>query len=156
MERVVVALVRRGHFCVNLSAWVRRAEYEYIHVESRAGLLAVLHTSSPALVVVDLALEPGNLLEITGEAGSARLIAFGPPRMVAALRAAEAAGFHEVIPDIIFHRQVPQLLARNLPSGVSDTLVPEHAFETRLETDPEQFGKGGPGTLRSLWRRIRK
>ncbi|MDP9351157.1 MAG: hypothetical protein M3P51_06430 [Chloroflexota bacterium] len=156
MEKVVVALVRSGHFCVNLGAWVRRAGYESIHVESRAGLMAVLHTSSPALVIVDLTREPGNLLELTGEAGSARLIAFGPPRMVEALRAAEAAGFHEVLPDIIFHRQVPQLLARNLPSDISDTLVPQHPFETRRETDPEQFGDDGPGTLRSLWRRIRK
>lgn len=155
-ERVVVALVRTGHFSTSVGSWVRWAGYGYTQVETRAGLIAVLRTSAPALVIVDLACEPGDLLEITGECGDARLVAFGSPRAAEALQAAEAAGFHEVLPDIVFHRQVPQMLSRNLPDDVSEELLQHREFETRRETDPERFGEAPTSPMRSLWRRIRR
>lgn len=115
-HRLVVALAPTTYFGCKIVNFVHQIGYEYAQVETRAALLDTLRTTTPALVCVDLTLDPGNLLEITGQAADARLVAYGPPGDAAAQRAARAAGFHEVMANIQFHREVPQILRRNLPA----------------------------------------
>ncbi|MDQ3328759.1 MAG: hypothetical protein M3506_09585, partial [Chloroflexota bacterium] len=123
-HRLVVALAPNTYFGCKVVNFVHQIGYEYTQVETRAALLETLRSRTPALVCVDLTLDPGNLLEITGQAAEARLIAYGPPGDTTAHRAARAAGFHEVIPNIQFHREVPRILRRNLPAETLPEVQP--------------------------------
>jgi len=114
-HRLVVALAPNTYFGCKVVNFVHQIGYEYKQVETRAALVETLRSTTPALVCVDLSLDPGNLLEITGQAAEARLVAYAPPGDITVHQAARAAGFHEVMPNIQFHREVPRILRRNLP-----------------------------------------
>lgn len=141
-DKLVVALYRDQRFGASLSDWVRWVGYGYMQAATRADLLDMLRATSPALVVVDLSNGPGDLDEIARLAGEARLVAFGPPREFESFPATEAAGFHEVLPAMVFHRGVPDVLTRSL--GVE------------LPVRPPRWERGRTvgGPLRTLWRRL--
>jgi hypothetical protein len=131
-HKLVVALAPTTYFGCKIVNFVHQIGYEYTQLETRAALLDTLRSTTPALVCVDLTLDPGNLLEITGQAADARLVAYGPCGDPAALQAARAAGFHEVMPNIQFHREVPKILRRNLPA---ETLQEVQAQPRRTDED---------------------
>ena len=114
-RRIVLGLVTELYLGARLPSFVRAAGHEYRRAETRAELREALRSARPALVVVDLAQDAGDLSEIARHAGEARLVAYGPLHDVEGQRAARAAGFHEVLPSIYFHRHVAELLARHLP-----------------------------------------
>ncbi len=121
-DRLVVALVRELYFGAKLVDWVRSFGCKYKRVETRADLIKAVRSSNPALVVVDLECQPGDLTEITCHSGRAKLLAFGPPSDVESLEAARAAGFDEVVLNIQYHRELRSLLARHLPAEAPEEM----------------------------------
>jgi len=144
-DKLVIALVRDYYFGgAQLDQWVQWAGYKYRRFDASGELIRALGTARAGLVIVDLRLESDRigLAEIAYRAGESRLIAFGPVADVESRHAAEEAGFHEVMPNINFHRRVPVLLARHLP--LDPTLEYKAPNAERLSTNGHAVG----------WRRL--
>ena len=139
-DTLVIALVRERYFGgAHLVDWVRSVGYKYKRVDTCQALIKTLHSTRPALVIVDLEYCAGDLGEIVQCAGSATLLAFGSPRDAQSRLAAKSAGFHEVLINNEYHRCVAELLARHLPA------------ETIRVTE-----NGEVRNWRTLWSRIRR
>ncbi len=115
-KQPILALARDLFFGSRIGEAARATGHPFKRASSRAALLSELEATHPALVVVDLASSPGDLSEIAARAEGARLVAFGPHVDTESRDAARAAGFHEVVANSRLARELPALLARNLPS----------------------------------------
>lgn len=145
---LVVGMVRDLYFGTHLVAWVRHYGHEYRGVDTAPELVRTLRSARPSLVIVDLELEPGDLGEIARAAGGARLVAYGPPQDPAIRQAAADAGFHEVMLNIVYHRECSALLARNLNAQPIES-------NGHAPAEPNGHGRSGEGggLLRRLWPR---
>ncbi len=116
-SRLIVALVRDYYLGgADLGGFARAYECKYKRVDNHSDLIKALRSSRPVLVVVDLACDVGDLREVASQAqNGTHLVAFGPAHDEGLRREAKAAGFHEAMPNIEFHRTVPDVLARHIP-----------------------------------------
>lgn len=114
-KQPILALARDLFFGSRIGEAARATGHPFKRASSRAALLHELETTHPTLVIVDLASSPGDLSEIAARAKGARLVAFGPHVDTESRDTARAAGFHEVVANSRLARELPALLARNLP-----------------------------------------
>ncbi|MEJ7653597.1 MAG: hypothetical protein WKH64_09810 [Chloroflexia bacterium] len=114
-QEMVLALVRDLLFGSRIGDAVIAAGRQFTRVGTPQQLLSHIASDAPELVIVDLGGATPDLAEIAQRASGARLVAFGPHVDAERLRSARRAGFHEVVTNGMLVRDLPALLARNLP-----------------------------------------